>query len=161
RPRRLERRRDQARDHARRRQGRQEALAADGLRLVRAHDRAGPRRDRRLPADRAAFGMSALSPGDAGFLRRRRGLPDLRDQVRILHRGAADRAVEPRQRPGIILWIGLELRAVARRALRADLADAELHASLSGMSSEGSKTAIAARGIMTAFLIAFICSRNH
>jgi hypothetical protein len=99
--------------------------------------------------------MSAFSPGGAVFLRKRRGLlPDLRDQVRILHRGAADCAVEPRQGSGIILWIGLEARAVARRALGADLADAELHAGLSGMISERSKSGTAARGIMT---VIFIC----
>jgi hypothetical protein len=60
----------------------------------------------------------------------------------------------------MIFGIGLELRAAARRALRADPADTELHAGLSEMISEGSKTLTAARGIMTAFLFPFICPRN-
>jgi len=104
RPRRLERRGDQAAINARRRQGRQEAAAADGLRLVA---RLTSRLDaiRRLPADGPAawnklFG-ALPSTGGASFLRMRRGLlpPICLIKVRILHRGAADRAVEPRQGP--------------------------------------------------------------
>ena len=54
RPGRLERRRDQARDHAGRRPRRPAHAAADAVRLVCRHPPRRPRRDRRLPALAAA-----------------------------------------------------------------------------------------------------------
>ena len=59
--RRLERRRDQARDHDRRQQGRQQAQAADGLSILRHADAGRSRRHRGLSAHGAGDGLTALS----------------------------------------------------------------------------------------------------